>query len=399
MRKHIGKLIVLGVTAAFIAVIALLANAASGTEPVQAGPNHTFHGWCVYPNNSGDLSFYHVESHDVGGSFPSLTRRQEFCEDEYDGGWVNTRSKNRLQSSAGPGTSTLTNRSDYPDGWFERPSGGECDVLPNSGAILGSSGSDLAAQNRLQHVYLLKTIELALQIVYDIGSNEVTGVTGAILGSILGVSKVATYVTEWNYEMQDECQEILERGQIADIHVDTEQIVADVKTILARVDVAVSTRATQTSVDALDAKVVLISTALASLATSLTTETDEIDIALAKLKVQLLSETDEIDAALAKLKVQLLAGLDQDLRLYIEDHLETCSPIVSLLLDEPAGLLPLTVLVVAGLADQAEAEGLGIGNARLHLGRANGSIAANEPRAAFQSLCIAYEQIVRGGPR
>ncbi len=400
MSKGIGRLVALGVTAVFIAFISVIADTAIRTEPVQAHDSGShFKQWCAIADSSGAITFVKLTTHDPGvGLFSSRKAKEEACEELYDGAWMKTKQKERIEGSAVPGAFTLTSPSAFPAGWFERPSGGECDALPNSGAILGAPGSTLADQNRLQHVNVLKTIELTLQIVYDVGSNEITGITGAILGSLLGVSKVATYVTEWNYDIQDECQEIVERNTIQDINVDTEGIVSDVTTLL--VDVA--TRSSQTSVDALstdvdavDAKVIQISTTLAALGASLTTETDEIDAALAALAASLTTETDEIDAALAALNLQLAAAQDQSVRLYIEDHLDSCRPLASLLLSDSAGLLPLTVLVVDDLATRAEAAGLDIGDALRHLDRANDSILAGDAREGFQSLCTAYEQIVR----
>jgi hypothetical protein len=65
-------------------------------------------------------------------------------------------------------------------------------------------------------------------------------------------------------------------------------------------------------------------------------------------------------------------------------------------LSDSAGFLPLTVLVVEDLADRAEAAGFDIGNARVHMGRADDSIAAGDARTGFQRLCTAYEKIVNG---
>jgi hypothetical protein len=288
---------------------------------------------------------------------------EEHCDEKHDGAaWMSDKQKDRVEGAGSTfALPALTTAQQFPKkDWFGAPV--ECSALPNT----------IGDENRLQHVYAARTAELILQIVYDVGSNEITGITGAILGGILGGAKTATYILEWNYDLQDECQEILERRQIAGIFDDTDKIITDVTTLLNDVS---------------------------KHDTRLTTETDEIDAALAALAASLTTETDEIDAALAGLKGQLVAGQDQSVRLFIEDHLERCRPLGSLLLSDSAGLLPLTVLVVEDLAARAGAAGLAIGNARLHLDRANDSILAGDAREGFQSLCTAYEQIVRGGRR
>ncbi len=350
MSKGIGKRVALSVTAVFIAVAAVIAVGAIGTEPASAG-------WCVTTDASGNTTF------ESGFSFLGGPKR---CDDK-DGQWISNGTKKRIDN---PPNIPLLNEppttcvDDFPPGWF-----GSLDVclqLP----------SNQGAHNRIEEVYVLRASELGAQIAYDIGSNELTGILGAILGVVLGSVKPSVFVSEWTYDVQDECQEIVERNTIQSIYVDTQGLVTNVQTILARVDVAVSTRATQSSVDAVDAKVMQISTALGTLATSLTTE------------------TDEIDAALAALSLQLAAGLDQSLQLYIEDHLESCRAIASLLLADAQGLLPLTVAVVDDLATRAEAGGSDIGNARQHMANADSAIAAGDAAKGFQSLCTAYGKIV-----
>ncbi len=344
MSKGIGRRVALSVTAVVIAVTAAIAVGAIGTEPASAG-------WCVETHADGSVTF-HSDYSRIGGP--------KKCDEDFNGTWISNGTKKRIDNPPNiPGLNEppTTLVDDFPLGWF-----GSLDVclqLP----------SNQGPHNRIEEVYVLRASELGAQIAYDIGSNELTGFLGAILGVVLGAVKPSVFVSEWTYDVQDECQEIVERNTIQSIYVDTQGLVTNVQTILARVDVAVSTRATQTSVDQ-------ISTALGDLATSLTTE------------------TDEIDAALADLSLQLAAGLDQSLQLYIEDHLESCRAIASLLLADLEGLLPLTVAVVDDLAERAEDAGLDIGNARQHMANADIAIAAGDAGKGFQSLCTAYGKIV-----
>ncbi|MCH8849911.1 MAG: hypothetical protein IIC89_03695 [Chloroflexi bacterium] len=312
---------------------------------------------------------------------------------------MTTAQKNRIQGAISAGVFEVTSTDAFPDGWFEAPD--DCVVLP-------TTGDDFTGkwQNRLQHVKQAEALELTLQILYDVGSNELSGITGAVLGTILGVVKVTTFGWQWTYDLQDECQENFERSTIQEINVDTEAIVSDVQALL--LDAA--THSSQVSVDdlsddvddlttdvaAVNTKVIAISSAVTALATSLTTETDEIDAALAALALSLTTETDEIDLALAELDAKLVAAQDQSVLLYIEDHLETCRAIVSLLLDDPDGLLTLMVLVVGDLATRAEASGWNIGNARQHMANADSAFANGDAGKGFQSLCAAYGKIVIG---
>ncbi len=382
--RSVGKRVALCVTAAFIALIAFTAI---GPGPEAAHALNIPRGFCAFQGANG-LQFVRVTSKDVPFLSPAGSL-DAFCENQ--GGFhVTNAQKNRLEGSGGilDVLPFVHPANDFPAGWFESLQ--ECNQpLIKTGEVLPNTSGD---NNRITDVYRLKAVELSLQIAYDIGSNELTGITGAIIGVILGVVKIPAFTTEWTYDVQDECQEIVERNTIQDISVDTQRIITDVKTLL----VDVSTRASQTSVDAVDAKVVLISTALAALATSLTTETDEIDAALAALATSLLTETEEIDAALAAFKGQLVANQDQNLRLLIEEHLEECSVLASMLLSDGAGLLPLAVLVVDDMATRAEAAGLDINSARRHMALADERIAAGQVRRGIQSLCTAYTQIVDG---
>ena len=386
MSKGIGKRVALSVTAAVIAVTAAIAVGAIGTEPASAG-------WCAYTDANGELAYA-----DVPSKIALPRSGVKVCEEDFDGEFITNNQYDRINNRTENFSGLLPVQhpvSDFPPGWFE--SLGPCnEVLVSTGQKLPNT---VGVNNRIVDVYRAQTTELAVQIAYDIGSNELTGILGAVLGSILGVVKVPTFTMEWKYDVQDECQEIVERNTIQSINVDTQSLVIDVQTILSNVDVAVSTRATQTSVDAVDAKVMQISTTLGALGASLTTETDEIDAALAALAASLTAETDEIDAALAALSLQLAAAQDQSVRLYIEDHLESCREIAGLLLadapaDAPDGLLPLTVVVVGDLADRAEAAGWNIGNARQHMANADSAIAAGDAGKGFQSLCTAYGKIV-----
>ena len=68
------------------------------------------------------------------------------------------------------------------------------------------------------------------------------------------------------------------------------------------------------------------------------------------------------------------------------------------------GLVPVMVLVIADLADRAEAIGSDIGDARVDMARADSEILTADARgrlnhAAFQNLCAAYEKIMFGVPQ
>ncbi len=169
-------------------------------------------------------------------------------------------------------------------------------------------------ENRLQHVYAVRTIELILQIVYDVGSNEISGITGAILGAILGVGKVATFVIEYNYDIQDECQEILERRQISEI-----------KTNLSLCKPLPSGVVTPTT------KPLVTPAAPATPTTPGSCVSDQ-TLGIHDQKVQ--DQLDKMQDLLNAIKGQTAQHNDQTLRLFIEDHLDSCRPLGSMLLPD-----------------------------------------------------------------
>lgn len=296
----------------------------------------------------------------------------------------------------------------------------------------GFPGTGTGANNAITDVYILRTLELAAQIAYDIASNEPFGIAGAIVGVFLGVTKVGTFAMEWIYDVQDECQEIVHRNAVNN-----------------HLDATVTSRATQSSVDALsstlgthDTEVQVklagilealaahdvavteqiathdseMSTQVSDHDTRVTTQVSEHDTRiteqvaahdteirtqvsehdtrvatqLAEHDAHLQQETDEIDASVA-------GSRDENVRFYVEDHLDTCRPLSSLLLSEAnGGYADQTFDVVITLIDASEAEGISIGRARNFLDTAGGHRAAGDPRKAFQSLCNAYRQLANG---
>ncbi len=238
MTKRIVLRLTIWLTAAIAAFVAVgvLGPPPQSAEAVHAPFPEFNRGWCAYASG-GDppLTFTKITTHHPNVTIDtSGDAMNAICESKYGGTHMDTAEKNRLQGVFSTfSLPALTTAQDFPKkDWFAAPT--ECFALPNT----------IGAENRLQHVYIAKTTEIVLQIAYDVGSNEITGITGAILGAILGVSKTATFVLEWNYEVQDECQEILERRQIAEIYADTDRIITDVKTLLNDVskhDTAIST--------------------------------------------------------------------------------------------------------------------------------------------------------------
>ena len=185
MGKHIVGLAVLSVTAVFIAFIAPTAVSSVDTDQAEADFGHTSYGWCGLPNPSGVFTFYDLTTHDVGLlQFRDVL--EKWCEDHGKGAFMTTLQKDRILGSASAGVFDTTSASAFPTGWFEAPD--DCVVLPTTGD---------GFRNRLQHVKQAEALELTLQILYDVGSNELSGITGAIVGTVLGVFKVTTFGWQW----------------------------------------------------------------------------------------------------------------------------------------------------------------------------------------------------------
>ena len=260
-----------------------------------------------------------------------------------------------------------TTPASFPADWYK--SVAPCTLLPTT---------DADGSNKIATVYVAKTFELAAQIAYDIASNELTGIAGAITGTILGATRVPAFALDWIYQVQDECQEEVMEN---------------------RVDVAISSRASQASLDALSAqvgthdtqvqaKLDAISAALAAHDSAMTTLINDHHAAMTTLVI---TETDEIDADLA-------ATRDENVRFYIEDHLDTCRPLTTLLVSAAnGGYAEKTFAVTADLIDLAETDGLDIGQARRFFQTAEDHAAAGDARKAFSALCSAYSSLALGG--
>lgn len=334
MSKRIGMRVALGVMAAFIAVIAATAI---GTAPAQAVVGS---GACLV-GVAPDTRYVGIDATELVTYLIANPGNdvEDFCRDEERGRFVSKEAQLILAVTFGffDELPFINPAKEFPDGWFRGPS--VCRDLLNGGTLLSTGDLLLLdpGNNRITDVYATKAVEFAVQIVYDIVSNAEVGVTGAIVGAVLGVVRIPVFITEWTYDVQNECQGNATANTIDDINMLLNQFAND-----------------------------------------------------------FIVHARDTDAALVSLKSQLVANQDQNLRLVIEDHLETCRALASLLLSDSGGLLPLTVLVVDDLADRAELAGLNINNARRHMAQANDSIAAGDVRRGYQSLCKAYNQIVSG---
>ncbi|MCI0777500.1 MAG: hypothetical protein J4N95_04915 [Chloroflexi bacterium] len=219
MSGRIRVAFALALIAGLIAVIAASAQEPEPAEPADGETAGVFFnaGWCVQPNPNTPapgttptpILFNRLTTENSSVDlFSSRESKNNTCGSKYtDGFWLNDGEKDRIEGATGGiGIPGFTVASQYPNAdWFDNPL--ECVALAGTG-----NGT-----NRLETVYTAKIAELVVQIAYDIGSNEISGITGAIIGAVLAVPKFIVFSLEWTYDVQDECQEILERRTIAEI--------------------------------------------------------------------------------------------------------------------------------------------------------------------------------------
>ncbi len=303
-----------------------------------------------------------------------------------------------------------TGTSSVPDEWYE--SSGPCLSIP----------STRGSENRIIDVYGARTPQLAAQIAYDIASNEISGISGAITGSILGALSIPAFALEWVYDVQDECQEILHRRAVEQNGVN---LIAqssalsvhanEVRSTLTAIDNALIAHDEKIT-DQIDAQTSTLSTQIADQTTNLTTQNDaqttnlnaqfadqttNLTTQLTDQTTNLTTQNDEHDAHLQaetdELDVSVADARDENLRFFIEDHLDTCRPLASMLVSQASGgYAERTFEVVEALIGSVEAEGIDIGQARRFYETAAERRAAGDARKAFQSLCSAYGHLVNG---
>jgi hypothetical protein len=174
----------------------------------------------------------------------------------------------------------------------------------------------------------------------------------------------------------------------------------------SRLDVAVSTRATQSSLDGLIATVNSLNTLVTSRLdvavstrasqTSLTTFNTEFTANAAVVNTKLDSISSSVTSANQKLDALTVTVNDQgalDLRLKIEEDLSQPGAHPIALFEVPAaqgGYLGLTRDIVADTIAKLQAAGQGVGNAQSFLTAGDGAVAAHDYKTAYADYGKAY---------
>jgi flagellar basal body-associated protein FliL len=167
----------------------------------------------------------------------------------------------------------------------------------------------------------------------------------------------------------------------------------------SRLDVAVSTRATQTSLDSLSSLVnSRLDVAVSTRATqaSLTAFNNEFTANATVVNNKLDSITSSVGDANQKLDALTITVNDQgalDLRLKIEEDLATPGNHALALFEVPAsagGYLGLTRDIVADTIAKMQATGQGVGNAQSFLASGDSAVAAHDYKSAYADYGKAY---------
>jgi hypothetical protein len=282
-----------------------------------------------------------------------------------------------------------------PDDWFDIPL--VCASVPRT--------RDNDSQNRVVDVKTAQAVELALSIAYDIGSGEPSGIAGAVLGAILGISRAVTFSIEWKYDLQAECQDNWHAIQVEAIADNLGIVFNTVQSVAAQLpannaEVSGTMAEIRSTLGALGAslpggtdapRAVLVAVPDAAQSAAIATSPADATESGHGSVGGSIASLDDIDTAVYDLH-------DSYLRLTVEQHLQSCNPLVTMVSDlpPPAGLFTETLDILDDLIAGAELSALDVGDAPALLDQARADYGGGmTPRAVWPGLCAAYEELTK----